>query len=233
MRSTSPGMSAIPQTNAHTHTTRTVATTAHTRTASSSLRSLRNHFGGYYYGDEYIRVFSHTHMVGAGVLDYGNIGVMPITKSPNLLLVRRHALADAHAHAHAHAHTTTRSVLTTITHRPVVQLRLSVAVLAPVRRYGLASLTSQAEPGTDTTHALAGEVMNPGYYAVTLEDYSVRAELTATKRVGLHRYTFPSTATARNILFPIRSAVRVCRVALCVRRTRGVCCVQCVRQVQL
>jgi putative alpha-1,2-mannosidase len=72
--------------------------------------------------------------------------------------------------------------------------------------------------------------MNPGYYAVTLEDYSVRAELTATKRVGLHRYTFPSTATARNILFPIRSAV--CVVS-CVRRMRGVCCVQCVRHVQL
>jgi putative alpha-1,2-mannosidase len=63
--------------------------------------------------------------------------------------------------------------------------------------------------------------MNPGYYAVTLEDYSIRAELTATKRVGLHRYTFPSTAAARNILFPIRSAARVCCV----------CGVQCVRPV--
>ena len=37
------------------------------------------HFGGYYYGDDRIRCFSHTHMVGSGVLDYGNVCVMPVT----------------------------------------------------------------------------------------------------------------------------------------------------------
>mgnify|MGYP002588550126 CR=1 FL=1 len=31
----------------------------------------------------------------------------------------------------------------------------------------------------------------PGYYSVMLEDYGVKAELTATERVGIHRYTFP------------------------------------------
>jgi putative alpha-1,2-mannosidase len=31
----------------------------------------------------------------------------------------------------------------------------------------------------------------PGYYAVLLRDYGMRAELTATSRVGMHRYTFP------------------------------------------
>ncbi|XP_062519255.1 uncharacterized glycosidase Rv0584-like [Corticium candelabrum] len=36
------------------------------------------HFGGYYYGDDRIRCFSHTHMVGSGTLDYGNICVMPV-----------------------------------------------------------------------------------------------------------------------------------------------------------
>ena len=37
----------------------------------------------------------------------------------------------------------------------------------------------------------AGEVAQPGYYAVTLTDPQVRAELTAGTRVGVHRYTFP------------------------------------------
>ena len=32
----------------------------------------------------------------------------------------------------------------------------------------------------------------PGYYAVTLTDYGVRAELTASARVGVHRYHFPA-----------------------------------------
>lgn len=37
------------------------------------------------------------------------------------------------------------------------------------------------------------EEASPGYYAVYLEDQEIQAELTATARVGFHRYTFPST----------------------------------------
>ncbi|HRN58385.1 MAG TPA: glycoside hydrolase family 92 protein, partial [Agriterribacter sp.] len=44
------------------------------------------------------------------------------------------------------------------------------------------------------------EVAEPGYYRVFLDDYGVTAELTATKRVGFHRYTFPETAEAHIIL---------------------------------
>ena len=35
------------------------------------------HYGGYSYADDFIRCFSHTHMVGPGASDWGNIGVMP------------------------------------------------------------------------------------------------------------------------------------------------------------
>eukprot|EP00117_Sycon_ciliatum_P027270 scpid28321/ scgid2435/ Uncharacterized glycosidase Rv0584 len=35
-----------------------------------------HHFGGYHHSDNEIRCFSHTHMVGPGVLDFGNIGTM-------------------------------------------------------------------------------------------------------------------------------------------------------------
>ena len=37
------------------------------------------------------------------------------------------------------------------------------------------------------------EEASPGYYAVYLEDQEIQAELTATARVGVHRYTFPAT----------------------------------------
>jgi hypothetical protein len=37
------------------------------------------------------------------------------------------------------------------------------------------------------------EVNHPGYYAATLARYNVRAELTSTRRVGFHRYTFPAS----------------------------------------
>ncbi|MEM9142822.1 MAG: GH92 family glycosyl hydrolase [Bacteroidota bacterium] len=36
------------------------------------------------------------------------------------------------------------------------------------------------------------ESASPGYYSVDLLDFGIRAELTATDRVGVHRYTFPA-----------------------------------------
>ena len=40
------------------------------------------------------------------------------------------------------------------------------------------------------------EVARPGYYSVPLTRYGISAELTATARVGLHRYTFPEAEDA-------------------------------------
>ena len=44
------------------------------------------------------------------------------------------------------------------------------------------------------------EVAEPGYYKVLLDDYNITAELTATKRVGFHRYTFPKNSHSHIIL---------------------------------
>ena len=46
----------------------------------------------------------------------------------------------------------------------------------------------------------ASETAQPGYYAVTLDDYNVRAELTASARVGMHRYSFPAGKPAHVVL---------------------------------
>ena len=46
------------------------------------------------------------------------------------------------------------------------------------------------------------EVAHPGYYSVLLKDYGIKAELTATERVGFHRYTFPSSEQS-NLIFNI------------------------------
>lgn len=37
----------------------------------------------------------------------------------------------------------------------------------------------------------ATEKSTPGYYEVTLADHGIRVQLTATQRVGIHKYTFP------------------------------------------
>jgi predicted alpha-1,2-mannosidase len=53
-----------------------------------------------------------------------------------------------------------------------------------------ASLTTVA--GYRSTYDKASETAEPGYYAVTLNKPGARAELTATPRAALHRYTFAS-----------------------------------------
>ncbi len=50
----------------------------------------------------------------------------------------------------------------------------------------------------------ATEEASPGYYAVTLEDYDIRAELTSTTRCGFQKYTFPASSESR-ILFDLET----------------------------
>ncbi len=40
------------------------------------------------------------------------------------------------------------------------------------------------------------ESASPGYYSVLLNDYNIKAELTATRRTGIHRYTFPKNMSS-------------------------------------
>lgn len=44
------------------------------------------------------------------------------------------------------------------------------------------------------------EMAQPGYYSVVLDRYNVKAELTATKRAAIHRYTFPQSDESGFIL---------------------------------
>ena len=73
--------------------------------------------------------------------------------------------------------------------------------------YGLAVLPTTGEMrghlgmdayASDFSHA--DEVVQAGYHKVVLQTYGITAELTATTRVGLHRYTFPADQPAQ-VLF--------------------------------
>ena len=44
------------------------------------------------------------------------------------------------------------------------------------------------------------EMAQPGYYSVVLDRYNVKAEITATKRAAIHRYTFPQSDESGFIL---------------------------------
>ena len=62
------------------------------------------------------------------------------------------------------------------------------------------------ESGYRSRFRHATEVETPGYYAVTLDDYKIRAELSASRRVGWHRYTFPKGKPA-HLLLDLRPSI--------------------------
>lgn len=59
-----------------------------------------------------------------------------------------------------------------------------------------------SQPGSGYTSRFrhGTEVAQPGYYAVTLDDGGVRAELTASARIGWHRYAFPAGKPAHVVV---------------------------------
>jgi predicted alpha-1,2-mannosidase len=59
---------------------------------------------------------------------------------------------------------------------------------------------SVSKSGYRSAFSHANEKASAGYYTVQLDDYNIKAELTATERVGFHQYTFPKTEEAHVIL---------------------------------
>jgi len=51
------------------------------------------------FSDSHIRAFSHTHLVGAGLPDYGNFGVMPLSiEKPSNNMIKRHNYRSEFSH---------------------------------------------------------------------------------------------------------------------------------------
>lgn len=103
---------------------------------------------GYYHADKQIYGFSHTHLSGTGIEDYGDILFAPTIGEPELFA-----------------------------------------------REGDLSMNGYA-----STFSHAREKAEAGYYSVRLDEGDILAEMTATTRVGLHRYTFPANSEANLIL---------------------------------
>jgi len=55
----------------------------------------------------------------------------------------------------------------------------------------------------------AKEKITPGYHSVLLDRYQITTELTSTKRVGFHRYTFPANAQ-KAVLFNLNTILGPC-----------------------
>ena len=74
----------------------------------------------------------------------------------------------------------------------------------------------------DRSTAVSSENASVGYYSCELDKYKIKAELTCTHSVGVHRYTFPATEDAHIIIdagaylfnggevqYPVASAIKI------------------------
>jgi predicted alpha-1,2-mannosidase len=117
---------------------------------------------GYHQGDGSIMGFSHTHLSGTGAADMLDVLVMP-AQGEVLLQPGDRGLPDKNYHSRFDG----------------------VASSGP-----LLTEHNQAHPGRGYRSRYNAEHARPGYYSVHLTDHDIRAELTASMRAGLHRYTF-------------------------------------------
>ncbi|WP_420575841.1 GH92 family glycosyl hydrolase [Ekhidna sp.] len=60
--------------------------------------------------------------------------------------------------------------------------------------------TADSTKGFYSLFSHESESASPGYYSVDLDSYDIKAELTASERVGFHQYTFPESEGAHIIL---------------------------------
>ncbi|ARV06168.1 sugar hydrolase [Polaribacter sp. SA4-10] len=60
--------------------------------------------------------------------------------------------------------------------------------------------TADGTKGFYSTFSHNDEKAKPGYYKVDIEDYNIKAELTASDRVGFHQYTFPESTESHILL---------------------------------
>jgi len=59
---------------------------------------------------------------------------------------------------------------------------------------------SVTKPGNFSYFSHQDEKVSPGYYSVNVKRYNIKAELTASTRVGFHQYTFPASEQSHILL---------------------------------
>ena len=70
--------------------------------------------------------------------------------------------------------------------------------------YGEQQLSSE---GLASTYSHDNETIRPGYYSVVLDKYSIQTEVTATNRVALYRFTYPTASNDARIVIDLTTCV--------------------------
>jgi len=143
------------------------------------------------YVDPFIGTGFHGHVfVGANV-PFGAVQLGPTNLSEGWDWCSGYHYSDSTITGFSHTHLSGTGIgdLGDISVMPVIGEVKLVKGKAGDEQSGYYSLFSHKE-----------EVARPGYYSVQLKRYHIKAELTASKRVGFHQYTFPASDNSKIII---------------------------------
>lgn len=143
------------------------------------------------YVDQYIGTGGHGHVFMGANVPFGAVQLGPTSIPQAWDWTSGYHISDTTVIGFAHTHLSGTGIgdLSDISLMPVVgDVKLGRG--------------NEADPqsGMWSYFSRKNEKARPGYYATRLDRYGVDVELTATSRVGFHKYTFPKGADARVVI---------------------------------
>jgi predicted alpha-1,2-mannosidase len=140
------------------------------------------------YVDPFIATGGHGHAFPGAVVPFGMVQLSPDNKSKGWDWTSGYHYSDSELLGFSHTH---------LSGTGVGDL-LDILVLPFHGDYAATLKSPAGRPVASYSHA--DEQARPGYYAVQLKAQGISAELTATERVGLHRYQFSKAEDAQLLL---------------------------------
>ena len=143
------------------------------------------------YVDPYIGTGDHGHVFMGANVPFGLVQLGPVNISQGWDWCSGYHISDSTIMGFSHMHLSGTGIgdLGDISFMPVVgEVKLE------------RGKPGDLESGMYSLFSHSTEKARPGYYAVRLERHGINVELTATKRVGFHKYTFPESSDSRIII---------------------------------
>ncbi len=133
------------------------------------------------YVDPFIGTGFHGHTFPGPTTPFGMVQLSPDTRIPGWDASSGYHYSDSTIYGFSHTH-------------------LSGTGIGDLGDILLLPFTGEAEEELIATFDKEEETAEAGYYRVRLNNYDVTAELTATPRSGIHRYTYPAGADKKLLL---------------------------------
>ncbi len=139
------------------------------------------------YVDPFIGTGGHGHTFPGATVPFGMVQLSPDTRLEGWDGCSGYHYSDSIIYGFSHTHLSGTGVAD----------YCDILLMPTVDQYYLDNgYKGNIENGYGSRFSKETEKASPGYYAVRLDDYDIKVELTSTNRAGFHKYTFPKNKQA-------------------------------------